>query len=70
MQAQAQLTEWLQQIAKMQIHTSEQIGQLTVRMDRLTERMEKHVEVQAHTDERLNALIAVVDDVVRHRPLQ
>jgi hypothetical protein len=34
----------------------------------LTDRVRELVEAQRHTDERLNALIAVVDDLIRNRP--
>ena len=47
---------------------------LTDRIDRLAQTLETAVrklsEAQKHTDERLNALIAVVDDLVRKRPPQ
>jgi hypothetical protein len=36
----------------------------------LTDRMTELAEAQKHTDSRLNALINVVDDVVRKRPPQ
>jgi hypothetical protein len=34
----------------------------------LTDKVDKLVDAQKHTDERLNALIAVVDGLVRNRP--
>jgi hypothetical protein len=34
----------------------------------LTDRVDRLAEAQIHTEERLNALIAVVDDIVRKRP--
>ena len=47
---------------------------LTDRVDRLAQTLDTAVrelsEAQKHTDERLNALIAVVDDLVRKRPTQ
>jgi len=47
---------------------------LTDRVDRLAQTVDTAVrelsEAQKHTDERLNALIAVVDDLVRKRPTQ
>ncbi len=47
---------------------------LTDRLDRLAQTLDTAVrelsESQKHTDERLNALIAVVDDLVRKRPPQ
>ena len=45
---------------------------LTDRVDKLAvsvqELRDAQREAQKHTDERLNALIAVVDDLVRNRP--
>ena len=41
---------------------------LTDRMDKLADRMDKLAASQQHTDERLNALIGVVDGVVRRIP--
>ncbi len=43
---------------------------LTDRIDRLAQMIQELSEGQKHTDERLNALIAVVDDLVRKRPPQ
>jgi hypothetical protein len=43
---------------------------LTDRLDRLTEQVSELREAQRQTDERMNALIAIVDDVVRRRPPQ
>ena len=36
----------------------------------LTDEVRKLAEAQRHTDERLNALIAVVDDLIRREPRQ
>ncbi len=36
----------------------------------LTDRMDRMVEFQKHSDERLDALIAIVDEVIRNRPPQ
>ena len=43
---------------------------LTDRLDRLAQSVKENAQAQKHTDERLNALIAVVDDIVRKRPPQ
>ncbi len=45
--------------------TQDQLAQLTARTGSLEAEMQKLAESQRHTDERLNALIAVVDQVVR-----
>ena len=36
----------------------------------LTDRMDRMAEFQKHSDERLDALIAIVDEVIRNRPPQ
>ena len=41
---------------------------LTDQVSKLTEEVRELRAAQAHTDERLNALISVVDDLVRKRP--
>jgi hypothetical protein len=38
------------------------------RMNRLDQRMDRMAEFQKHSDERLDALIAIVDEIVRKRP--
>jgi len=43
---------------------------LTDRVDKVTIALRELAESEKHTDERLNALIAVVDDLVRKRPPQ
>jgi len=41
---------------------------LTGKMAELTEAQKQLTEAQKHTDERLNALITIVDGVIRKRP--
>jgi hypothetical protein len=43
---------------------------LTGKMAELTEAQKQLTEAQKHTDERLNALITIVDGVIRKRPDQ
>jgi hypothetical protein len=43
---------------------------LTDRMNKLDLRLDRMAEFQKHSDERLDALIAIVDEVIRHRPPQ
>jgi hypothetical protein len=43
---------------------------LTDRLDLLTKQVAELGEAQKRTDERMNALITVVDDIVRRRPPQ
>jgi conjugal transfer/entry exclusion protein len=63
-----------QTTARLDILT-ERVDRLTERVDRLTERVDtlavkvdELAEIQKHTDERLNALISIVDDLVRRQP--
>jgi hypothetical protein len=51
-----------------QVVLTDSLIHLTDRLDRVTERLDRLAEAQAQTEERLNALIAVVDDVVRRKP--
>ena len=48
----------------------ERVDKLDERVDRLAASIHELAESLRHTDERLNALIAVVDDLVRKRPPQ
>ena len=41
---------------------------LTDRVDKLAVGIQELREFQKHSDERLNAIIAVVDDLIRNRP--
>jgi hypothetical protein len=43
---------------------------LTDRVDKLTQGVLELKESQKHTDERFNALISIVDDLIRRRPPQ
>jgi peptidoglycan hydrolase CwlO-like protein len=57
-------------IAEEQRRLTEEQRRLTEAQRRLTEAQTRLEEAQRHTEERLNALIAVVDDLVRRRPPQ
>jgi len=46
----------------------ERVNLLTERVDRLTERVDRLAESQLETSQKLNALIAIVDEIIRHRP--
>ena len=59
------VTVKVEQLADRAGQTQDQLGQLTARTGRLEAEMEKLAESQRHTGERLNALIAVVDQMVR-----
>lgn len=48
-----------------QVVLTDRLDKLTQRLDKLTERVDKLAEMGAHTDERLNALITIVDGLVR-----
>lgn len=44
------------------------MDKLTQNVDKLTQNVADLTESQKHTDDRLNALIAIVDDLIRRRP--
>ncbi len=58
------------QLLKAQVLLTDHVEKLDARVDRIGEKIEALTEAQKHTDERLNALINVVDDLVRRRPPQ
>jgi uncharacterized phage infection (PIP) family protein YhgE len=89
--SEARMPQWLQQLAQVQLNTSDHLQTLAVstegiarslqqladrldqlgqRVDQLTESVSQLKESEKHTDDRLNALIAVVDDLVRRNPRQ
>ena len=41
---------------------------LTDRLDRLTQRVDQIAVAQLETSEKLNALIVIVDEIIRNRP--
>lgn len=45
-----------------------EVEKLTEKTSQLAESQKELYEAQKHTDERMNALIAVVDDLIRNRP--
>jgi hypothetical protein len=70
--AQVLLTERVDKLAET---TGDLMGRLTKRMDelaattdKLAQRMDELAEAQKHTDQRMNALIAVVDGMIRKPP--
>jgi chromosome segregation ATPase len=67
---QRRLTEEQRHMAEEQRRLTEEQRRLTEAQRRLTEAQTRLEEAQRHTEERLNALIAVVDDLVRRRPPQ
>jgi hypothetical protein len=58
------------QLLTAQILLTDRVDKLGVRLDMTITAIQELTASQRHTDERLNALIAVVDDVVRRRPPQ
>ena len=48
-----------------QVVLTDRLDKLTIRVDKLAVRMEDLAELGTHTDERLNALIKIVDGLVR-----
>lgn len=53
-----------------QVVLTDRVDKLGARLDTTITAIQELTASQRHTDERLNALIAVVDDLVRHRPPQ
>jgi len=51
-----------------QVVLTERMGVVNQNLDRLTIQVAELREAQKHTDERMNALITVVDDMVRRPP--
>lgn len=80
--SEAVFAQMIQQLAIIQLHTREDLeqltgtvqqiavkmDQLTVTVDKLSSKVDRLAEMQAHTDERLNTLLAVVDGLIRHNP--
>lgn len=53
-----------------QVILTDRVDKLAIQGDRTFAALTDLAESQKHTDERLNALISVVDDLVRKRPPQ
>ena len=55
-------------LLRAQVVLTEKVDKLADAQQRLTEKVDKLADAQQHTEERLNALISVVDDLVRRPP--
>jgi len=53
-----------------QVVLTDRVAKLAITMDTAVIAIKDLTAAQRHTDDRLNALISVVDDIVRHRPPQ
>lgn len=53
-----------------QVVLTDRVDKLAIQADKTFVALKELAESQKHTDERLNALISVVDDLVRGRPPQ
>lgn len=62
-----QFREEHKQLLAAQVVLTDRLDKLTVRVDKLADSVEELREMGVHTDERLNALIKVVDDIVRRQ---
>jgi hypothetical protein len=62
---QALIEDEFTRLLKAQVVMFDSMTTLTKRVDQLATRMDQLAEAQKHTDERLNALITVVDGIVR-----
>jgi cell division septum initiation protein DivIVA len=62
------------QLLTAQVVLTDRLDRLTDRVDRLTQTVQELAEAQAEarksTDEKLDALIHIVDDLIRKRPPQ
>ncbi len=58
------------QLITAQILLTDRVDKLGVRLDTTITAIQELTSSQRHTDDRLNALIAVVDDLVRRRAPQ
>lgn len=65
-----QFREEHKQLLTAQVILTDRVDKLAVRLDTAVTAIQDLTAAQRHTDERLNALIAVVDDLVRRRPPQ
>jgi hypothetical protein len=57
-------------LLKSQVVLTDRVDKLAITMDNAIIAIKDLTDAQRHTDDRLNALISVVDDIVRHRPPQ
>ena len=62
-----QFREEHKQLLAAQVVLTDRVDKLAITLDTAVKELSA---AQRHTDERLNALIAVVDDVIRRRPPQ
>ncbi len=58
----------LRQLLTAQVALTERVDKLAQRVDELAKSVQELRESQKDTDERMNALIGVVDDIVRRSP--
>lgn len=58
----------LDRLTESGLKTDQRLERLAERVDRIGVRVDQLAEAQQHTEERLNALIVVVDGVVRKPP--
>jgi hypothetical protein len=65
-----QFREEHKQLLTAQVVLTDRVDKLAIRLDSAIGAIQDLTAAQRHTDERLNALISVVDDIVRRRPPQ
>jgi len=65
-----QFREEHKQLLTAQVVVTDRVDKLAITMDTAVIAIKDLTAAQRHTDDRLNALISVVDDIVRHRPPQ
>ena len=66
--SQVLLTDRMDKLVGTVDNLAGEVEKLTEQTSQLAESQKELSEAQKHTDERMNALIAVVDDLIRNRP--
>ncbi|HUA85942.1 MAG TPA: cell division protein ZapB [Bryobacteraceae bacterium] len=62
------LTERVDRLTERVDRLAEKVDRLAEKVDRLASQVSELVAAQKHTDERLNALITIVDNLIRNPP--
>ncbi len=65
---QTRLADFQTRLADFQTRLADSQAQLSESQQRFEATYQRLVETQQHTDERLNALIQIVDEIIRRRP--
>jgi len=63
----AEMQQDIKILLRSQVLMSESLGNVAGSLDKLTGRVTELAEAQRHTDQRMDALILIVDEIVRGR---